>query len=107
MTPTDSVVRIWRGRALEKDADAYTAHVSGTVFPKLEAMSGFIGGRVLQRRVAEIVEFVVITEWASWDAIRAFAGEPLDAAVVEPEARALLVDFSNRVEHFEVVHETR
>ena len=106
MAPNDRVVRVWRGRARQEHADAYVSYVSRTVFPKLEAISGFIRGRVLQRQVAEIVEFVVVTEWTSWDAIRVFAGDALDAAVVEPQAKALLLDFNDRVEHFEVAHET-
>jgi hypothetical protein len=37
------------------------------------------------------------------DAIRAFAGEEPDLAVVEPEARAILDEFDEKVRHHEVV----
>ena len=96
------VVRIWRGRAQGQGAEAYLAHVSTAVFPRLATIDGFVGGRVLRRSLAGSVEFLVITEWASWDAIRAFAGERLDEAVVEREARAVLTAFDQHVEHFEV-----
>jgi hypothetical protein len=36
------------------------------------------------------------------DAIRAFAGDDVDAARVEPEARAVLDDFDERVTYGEV-----
>jgi mannose-6-phosphate isomerase-like protein (cupin superfamily) len=36
------------------------------------------------------------------DAIRSFAGENVDVAVVEPEARAVLEDFDTRVRHIEL-----
>ena len=40
--------------------------------------------------------------WESLDAIRAFAGEDIDLAVVEPEARAVLSRFDSRVRHVEL-----
>ena len=99
------IVRLWKGRALTESADAYQAHVTTAVFPKLKHVDGFLGGRVLRRSVDGHVEFLVMTEWTSRDAIRAFAGEPIDQAVVEPAARAVLSDYDDRVEHFEVVED--
>ena len=37
------------------------------------------------------------------DAIRAFAGDQPELAVVEPEARATLVRFDSTVHHYEVL----
>jgi hypothetical protein len=39
----------------------------------------------------------------SLDAVRTFAGEDYERAVVEPEAERLLSRFDERSEHFEVV----
>ncbi len=39
------------------------------------------------------------------DAIRAFAGEEIDEAVVEPGAVAALLDFDAKVQHYEVIEE--
>ena len=41
----------------------------------------------------------VVTEWASFDAIRRFAGATIDRAGVEPEARSLLLSWDERVTH--------
>ena len=49
------------------------------------------------------VEFLVLTQWQSMDAIRGFAGTEVDKAVVEPVAAATLVEFDERVRHYEVV----
>jgi heme-degrading monooxygenase HmoA len=97
------IVRLWKGRARGDSADAYESHVVTIVFPKLQAIDGYVGGRVLRRNVDGGVEFLVETTWVSLNAIRAFAGDTLDRAVVEPAARALLADFDSHVEHFEVV----
>jgi hypothetical protein len=51
----------------------------------------------------EEVEFLVLTLWESMEAIRGFAGEQPEVAVVEPEARAALVRFDSTVTHYEVL----
>ena len=43
-----------------------------------------------------------MTLWDSMDAIRRFAGEDAEHAVVEPEARAVLAEYDDFVRHYEV-----
>jgi heme-degrading monooxygenase HmoA len=73
------------------------------VRPKLEQLAGFQGLYLLRRRGLEEIEFLVLTLWESMDAVRAFAGDEPELAVVEPEARAALVRFDRTVSHYEVV----
>jgi hypothetical protein len=51
------------------------------------------------------VEVVVETAWDSMDAVRGFAGDTPEVAVVEPEARAVLSRWDAHVTHFERVIE--
>src|SRR5262245_4331486 len=98
------ITRRWRGWTTTRaNADAYATHFEGSVRPRLDALDGFLGAS-LERVPAHDgrTEIVVVTRWASMDAIRAFAGEDIDAAQVEPEARAVLDDFDDRVTHGEV-----
>jgi mannose-6-phosphate isomerase-like protein (cupin superfamily) len=98
------IARRWRGWADgPANADAYVAHFEGAVRPRLEATDGFVVA-TLERVEGDggRIELVVITRWASMDAIRAFAGDDVDVAVVEPEARELLDDFDARVHHIEL-----
>jgi hypothetical protein len=99
------IVRLWKGRAPVDAAGAYERHAVSTVFPKLQQFNGFVRGRILRRERDRDVEFLVMTEWESPDAISDFAGDSLDLAVVAPEARAVLSDFDAHVEHFQVVRE--
>jgi hypothetical protein len=48
------------------------------------------------------VEFTVITLWDSVGAIQAFAGADAEAAVVPPEALALLASHDDRAVHWDV-----
>ena len=71
--------------------------------PRLEATAGFVDA-TLERveRDGGRTEIVVVTRWRSMDAVRAFAGEDVAAAAVEPAARAVLDDFDARVRHIEL-----
>jgi heme-degrading monooxygenase HmoA len=97
------IVRAWRGYGAVANAQAYPQHLLQSVRPKLEQLAGFRGLYLLRRRDFEEVEFLVLTLWDSMDAVRAFAGEKADRAVMEPEARAALVRFDNSVHHYEVL----
>jgi heme-degrading monooxygenase HmoA len=96
------VVRSWRGYAAASESQAYPKHLLQSVRPKLEQLAGFQGLYLLRRR-AEETEFCVLTLWDSMDAVRAFAGDRPEHAVVEPEARAALVRFDDSVSHYEVL----
>ena len=104
------IVRIWRGQATSEHADAYYRHVTRSVFPSLAGIPGHRGAYLLRREVDGQIEFLAVTLWESLEAVRAFAGDDPDVAVVEPEARAVLAEFDESVRHFELVfgagHET-
>ena len=94
---------MWRGWAPPPKSEDYPAHFRQTVLPELRASEGFLGAALVRRDDAGLIEFVVTTRWASLDAIRAFAGETLDRAVVEPGAVAALERFDETVRHYEVI----
>jgi hypothetical protein len=48
------------------------------------------------------VEFVTIMRFDDLEAVRLFAGEEYEIAVVPPKARALLARFDARSQHYEV-----
>jgi len=56
----------------------------------------------LRRNIGDEVEFITIMTFESLDAVRAFAGEDYEAAVVPPNARLLLSDFDERSQHYEI-----
>ncbi len=99
------IIREWRGRASLSDLERYPVHFRTTVVPELRRLPGFVGAHSSRRRLADSIEFLVLTRWRSMDAIRAFAGEEIDEAVVEPGAVAALLDFDAKVQHYEVIEE--
>jgi len=99
------IVRVWHARASLVDPSGYPRHFIDHVLPDLERIEGFAGATLLRQTRAHDIEYVVETRWTSTDAIRAFAGANIDRAVVAPDAQALLIDYDQRVAHYEIVHE--
>lgn len=99
------IVRAWRGRAAATNAYAYVEHFRNAVLPELHRIDGFRGASLLRKDRGMEVEYVVLSRWASMEAIRAFAGNEVEKAVVEPQAVAALIDFDREVEHYLVVEE--
>jgi heme-degrading monooxygenase HmoA len=97
------IARIWRGIAVPEKANTYIEHLQRTVLPELEQIDGFRGAYVLRRELGKGVEFTVQTLWESMDAIRKFAGENAEAAVVAPAARPLFRQFDSRVTHHQII----
>ena len=98
------IVRIWRGQSTVENADAYSRHITGTVFPSLTKIRGHRGAYLLRRETGGRIEFLAVTLWDSMQAVWEFAGDNPETAVVEPEARAVLAEFDRFVRHYDVVH---
>ena len=99
------IARIWRGWAPLATADDYQRHYETEVSRHLQAVSGFGGARLLRREVGQEVMFTSITFFGSLDAIRGFAGDDYEVAVVEEAAQRALSRWDERVSHHEVVAE--
>jgi len=96
------IARLWSARATHVQAQAYLRHFSEAVRPALRRYEGYVSSTVLTRQAGKAMEILVITVWQSIAAIDAFAGADREAAVVAPEAAALLIDYDRRVRHFEI-----
>lgn len=99
------IVRLWTARATVAGAERYRAHFREEVLPRLRRVPGFADGQLLRQVTGEVVRLVVLTRWASQEAVRAFAGEDPGRAVVAPAAAGMLTSWDRTVEHYEVVAE--
>ena len=74
------------------------------MLPSIYRIDGFLGYELLRADGDDgETEFVTVTYFESLEVVRAFAGEDYAAAVVPPEARALLTRFDERSRHYEVL----
>jgi len=97
------ITRAWWGKTPFHKANDYIRHLERKVLPEIRKIDGHRGAYILRRDLDDGVEFAVLTLWESMDAIRQFAGEDPERAVVPPEARALLSEFDSKVKHYEIV----
>ena len=99
------IARVWTAWATQARASTYAEHLQTHVLPRLRAINGFAGGSLLRRDAEGETELVVVTRWRSPDAVRAFAGDDPDVAVVDEAAAAMLTRYDARVRHYEIVSE--
>jgi heme-degrading monooxygenase HmoA len=69
----------------------------------LSRLDGHRGAQLLRRDDGGDVALCVLTYWESMEAVKRFAGDDADLAVVEEDARAALTSYDARVAHFEVL----
>ncbi len=97
------IARTWRGWTSAADADAYFAYLERTGLRAYRETPGNAGVYTLRRIREGRAEFLLVSLWESWDAIRAFAGDTPERAVFYPEDDRFLVDRELHVDHYEVV----
>jgi hypothetical protein len=69
---------------------------------KNRQIAGYRGIQLFRRSLEDEVEFVTIMWFDTIEAVRTFAGEDYEVAVVPPMARLLLSRFDHRSQHYEV-----
>jgi heme-degrading monooxygenase HmoA len=96
------IVRTWVAYAKPGNARAYREHLKGSILPQLRKLDGFLGLSLCEAQRDNQVEILVISRWASLDAIKAFTGTKVEKAVIDPGARAVLGEFDDFATHYEV-----
>jgi heme-degrading monooxygenase HmoA len=97
------IARSWRGAVKNEDAEAYAAYIDETGMREYAETPGNIGAYMLARPAGGLTEIVTFSLWDSMDAVRAFAGDDVDAAVYYPEDDRYLVERDEHCTHWEVV----
>lgn len=97
------IARIWRGVVREADKDIYYEYLKKTGLEEYAATPGNRGVYTLRRVADGKCEFLLLTLWDSWDAIKAFAGSDYEKAVYYPEDEKFLVAMEPKVTHYELM----
>jgi heme-degrading monooxygenase HmoA len=97
------IARTWHGVVLLEKAKVYYEFLLQIGVPDYKATPGNLGVHILRRIEGDRAHFVLISYWKSLDAIRAFAGNDVEAARYYPEDREYLLELEPRVTHYEVL----
>jgi antibiotic biosynthesis monooxygenase (ABM) superfamily enzyme len=98
------ISRIWHGYTTPLHADAYENLLREEIFKWIASKNipGYNGIQLYRREMGEEIEFITIMWFDSMESVKIFAGDDYEAAVVLPQARALLAHFDDRSQHYEV-----
>ena len=97
------IARVWRGITRESDKDIYFNYFQKTGLRDHASNPGTRGVWVLRHVGQGKAEFLLISLWDSYDAIKAFAGPDFENAVYYPEDRKFLLELEPHVTHYEVL----
>ncbi|HEX8039520.1 MAG TPA: antibiotic biosynthesis monooxygenase [Chryseosolibacter sp.] len=95
------ITRIWHGKTRAEDADKYLRYIEKTGIVAYRSTKGNLSAKILRRIEDGVCHFLTVTEWNSYDSIRAFAGEDFEKAKYYDEDKKFLLEFEEKVLHFE------
>ncbi len=101
------ICRIWRGWTTPADSDTYERLLRSEIIVGIAERNipGFRRIDVLRRDLSDGSEFTTLMWFDDLDAVRLFAGEDYEAAVVPPAARQVLARFDERSAHCRVLEQ--
>jgi heme-degrading monooxygenase HmoA len=95
------ITRIWHGITKAEDADAYLKYIEETGIKDYRNVKGNLSAKILRRVDNNICHFLTITEWDSLESIKQFAGENFEKARYYEEDKEYLLEFEEKVVHYE------
>ena len=103
------ICRLWHGYTSFDKADAYENLLKSEIFVNIEGrkIKGYKGIQLLRRGLENEVEFITIMWFESLEAVRLFAGEDYEKAVVPTGAQKLLSRFDSLSQHYDVRREIK
>lgn len=99
------IARIWHGRTKIEDFEEYTEFMKSKAIPDYQKTDGFVKLTFLRRIDGNIGHFTLITFWENLEVIKNFAGEDFEKAKYYSEDENFLLEFEEKVTHYEVFAE--
>lgn len=99
------IARIWHGKTKIEDYETYTEFLKVKAIPDYQKTNGFLKLIFLRNTKDNVGHFTLITFWENLEVIKNFAGEDFERAKYYPEDEAFLLEFEEKVTHYEVFAE--
>jgi len=100
------IARTWGGKVPLKNAPDFHQHLLNTGVRDYERQSGCREIKILRRDADDWAHFLLFSVWQSWDAIRAYAGETPEKAVLYPDDERFCLVPDLAVSHYEIAFPT-
>jgi heme-degrading monooxygenase HmoA len=95
------VTRIWHGRTSLNDADSYLQFLLTDGTQEYRDTRGNISIKVWRHIDNDCCHFYTVTEWKDLESVKLFAGDDYEKAVYYPQDNGILLEFEEKVIHFE------
>ena len=99
------IARIWHGTTKVEDYEEYAEFLKSIAIPDYERTNGFVKLIFLRKIKDNIGHFTLITFWENIEVIQNFAEENIEKAKYYPEDDNFLLEFEEKVTHYEVFAE--
>ena len=99
------IARIWHGKTLIEKYEEYTEFLKKVAIPDYQKTNGFKALTFLRNIQKNEGHFTLITFWENLDVIKNFSGIDYDKAKYYPEDANFLLEYEEKVIHYEVFAE--
>jgi len=97
------IARFWRGVTPASKANEYYEYLEQTGLREYRSTEGNLGVYVFRRLENDRAEFLLLSLWESYDAIKKFAGPNFEKAMYYPEDKNFLLELEPNVVHYEIL----
>lgn len=103
MAGKSKIIRIWKGWTTTENANIYEDLLITKIFPAVQnkGVKGLEKVSISIKNNKEEVEFFLILQFDSLDAVKTFAGENYEIAYIPEEAQRLLLRYEETAQHYE------
>ena len=98
------IARVWHGYTKPENASVYEIMLKEEILLgiKKRNICGFIDIQLLIRKLKDEVEFIIVMRFDSLNAVKEFAGNDYEKAVIYEDAKPLLLRYDERSQHYEI-----
>jgi len=100
------IARIWHGYTTRENSSVYEIMLREEILTgiKKRNICGLIDIQLMIRKLSDEVEFITIMRFDSLTAVKEFAGDDYERAVIYEDAKPLLLRYDERSQHYEIRH---
>ena len=96
------IARIWHGKTSIEKYEDYTSFLKQVAIPDYKKTNGFKDLIFLRNIEDNEGHFTLITYWENLEIIKNFAGDDFEKAKYYSEDNDFLIEFEEKVKHYEV-----
>lgn len=107
MENNPKIIRTWKGWTTIKNAPIYSEMLINEVFPavKKKGVDGLEKVSISVKNKSDEVEFFLVLQFESLEAVKTFAGEHYEIAYIPENAKKVLSRYDEKAEHYEFIEE--